>query len=136
MEIPNFRLDEQEYEKITVILARLTSRSDARSICLINRNGQAIAQHGQVDGLDLQALASLAASNLAATFGLASLIGENEFKRIYHRGQNQSIMIIPVGDFALILVVLPVDRGDRLDLRSLAQGALILEDILGKCQRE
>lgn len=133
MEVPNFKLDSEEYDKITTILGHLIARTTAESVCLINRNGQDIAHRGGVDGIDIHALSSLAASNLAATFGLANLIGEGEFKRIYHRGQRFSIIINPVGELALILLILPANLSDRIDLRSVGQAALILEDILRKC---
>ncbi len=136
MEVPNFRIGTGEYEKIEKILSRLYERLRAQSVCLINRNGQDIAHTGGFDGLDIQSLASLAASNLAATFGLAALIGESEFQRIYHRGRQRSIVITPVANLALILVVLPVDREDSRDYRSLGQAALILQDVLRRCAKE
>ena len=136
MEVPNFRIDAEEYEKIVVILNRVLDRARAESVCLINRNGQDIAHTGNVDGLDIQAVSSLAASNLAATFGLASLIGEAEFQRLYHRGRQNSIIITPVSNLALILIILSADQDETRDFRSLGQASLILEDILRKCGNE
>ncbi|HSR69687.1 MAG TPA: roadblock/LC7 domain-containing protein [Acidobacteriota bacterium] len=133
MEVPNFKIEANEYQKIVLILSNVLNRTRARSVCLINRNGQDVAHTGQLDGLDIQALASLAASNLAATFGLATLIGENEFHRIYHRGRDHSIVITPVSNLALILVIVPADVKEERDWRSLGQASLILEDILRKC---
>ncbi|RPJ85647.1 MAG: roadblock/LC7 domain-containing protein, partial [Acidobacteria bacterium] len=84
MEIPNFKLEAEEYEKILLVLASLHQKLKADSVFLINRTGQEIAHEGSSNRFDVQALSSLAASNLAATFGLASVIGEREFERIYH----------------------------------------------------
>lgn len=136
MEVPNFKIAREEYDKIVVILSHIQKRAKASSVCLINRNGQDIAHEGEFDGVDIQALASLAASTLAATFGLAALIDEDEFQRIYHRGHRNSLVIIPVADLALILIVLPTEMEDGRDLGSLGQAALILEDILRKCNSE
>lgn len=133
MEIPNFRLAADEYEKIVFILKHLQDKLHSESIFLINRNGQKIADHGNARDIDTQALSSLAASNLAATFGLASLIGENEFERIYHQGEVNSILINPVGHYAMLLMVFDVRNGQRIDFTSLKQAALILEDVLSKC---
>ncbi|HSR54012.1 MAG TPA: roadblock/LC7 domain-containing protein [Acidobacteriota bacterium] len=136
MEVPNFKIESQEYQKIVLILSNVLNRTGAKSVCLINRNGQDVAHRGSLEGLDIQALASLAASNLAATFGLATLIGEDEFHRIYHRGRNHSIVITPVSNLALILVIVPAQSEQERDWRSLGQASLILEDILRKCGNE
>ena len=136
MEVPNFKIAREEYDKIVLILSHLHKRARASSVCLINRNGQDIAHEGQFDGLDIQALSSLAASTLAATFGLASLIQEEEFQRIYHRGRKNSLIITPVAELALLLIVLPTGQEDGRDLASLGQAILILEDILRKCSSE
>ena len=50
-------------------------------------------------------LASLAAGNIAATGGLASLIGEKEFSILFHEGERDN-MHISVIDNRLILVVI------------------------------
>lgn len=135
MEISNFKLETREYDKILFILSSLHEKLKADAIFLINRNGQGIANQGEVDSVDIQALSSLAASNLAATFGLAKLIGEGEFERIYHKGEKNSILINPIGEYALLLLIVQVKNEKSLDLKSLNQAALILEDILGKCTK-
>lgn len=135
MEISNFKLETREYDKILFILSSLHEKLKADAVFLINRNGQGIANQGEVDSVDIQALSSLAASNLAATFGLAKLIGEGEFERIYHKGEKNSILINPIGEYALLLLVIQVKNEKGLDLKSLNQAALILEDILGKCTK-
>lgn len=133
MEISNFKLEATEYRKIVFILSSLQERVQANAIFLINRNGQEIAKHAQEDSLDVQALSSLAASNLAATFGLAALIGENEFERIYHKGEKNSILINPVGEYALLLLIVQVKNERSLDLTRVRQAVLVLTDILKKC---
>lgn len=135
MEISNFKLESAEYEKILFIISSLQDRLKAETVFLINRNGQEIAGQGEHNSLDIQALSSLAASNLAATFGLATLIGEGEFERIYHKGEKNSILINPVGEYALLLLVIQVKNEKHIDLKSLKQAALILEDILKKCTK-
>lgn len=135
MEISNFKLEAQEYEKIVFILSSLHEKLKADAVFLINRNGQEIARHGKKDSIDVQALGSLAASNLAATFGLASLIGEKEFERIYHKGEKISILINPVGEYALLLLMVPVKNEKDVDLKRLRQAVMILADILRKCTR-
>jgi predicted regulator of Ras-like GTPase activity (Roadblock/LC7/MglB family) len=133
MEIPNFKLAAEEYEKILLVLASLNQRLKAESVFLINRTGQEIAHEGTAGRLDVQALASLAASNLAATFGLASLIGEREFERIFHKGDKTNILMTPVGEFAFLLFLLKGKEEHEVDLKSVNRASLILADVLKKC---
>jgi predicted regulator of Ras-like GTPase activity (Roadblock/LC7/MglB family) len=135
MEIPNFKLEVEEYEKILFILSSIHQKLAAESVYLINRNGQEIASQGGSNQMDIQAVCSLAASNLAATFGMASLIGEREFERIYHMGEKTSILMTPIGEHAFLLFLLDANKEADYDFRSLKQAGMILDDILAKCKR-
>ncbi|RPJ54523.1 MAG: hypothetical protein EHM23_28825 [Acidobacteria bacterium] len=135
MEIPNFKLEAEEYEKILLVLASLHQKLKADSVFLINRTGQEIAHEGSSNRFDVQALSSLAASNLAATFGLASVIGEREFERIYHKGEKTNILMSPIGEFAFLLFLLRDREEHDLDLKAIRHASLILEDVLKKCSR-
>jgi predicted regulator of Ras-like GTPase activity (Roadblock/LC7/MglB family) len=101
----NLTLHEAEYVRIKSILAMTQKDLRADLVLLIDRNGQQIAADGPAHGIDLTALASLAAANLAATDGLARLVGEPEFSILYHQGQHRSIHISDVAKrFSLVLV--------------------------------
>jgi predicted regulator of Ras-like GTPase activity (Roadblock/LC7/MglB family) len=101
----NLTLHEREYLRIKSILAMTQKDLRADLVLLIDRNGQQIAFEGPATGIDLTALASLAAANLAATDGLARLVGEPEFSILYHQGQHRSIHISDVAKrFSLALV--------------------------------
>lgn len=131
MDFLSLKLLPEEYEKILYILTSLRKRTQATSVFLISRSGQEIACDGESNGIDRQALASLAASNLAATFGLAQLIGESEFERIYHKGDTASILINPTGEFGLLLFILGDQKiGSNFDIKSLTQASMILADVL------
>lgn len=132
MEVANFKLQVEEYEKIVFIISSLQEKLKASAVILISRNGQEIAFIGEMVSLDRQSLSSLAASSLAATFGLAHLIGEKEFERVYHKGDQRSILINPAGELALLLFILDSEQKRKVDLKSLTQASLILEDILEK----
>ncbi len=136
MEIPSFKLESEEYEKILFVLSSLHQKLSTRLVFLINRNGQEIGHDGEVGDLDVQALSSLAASNLAATFGLASIIGEQEFSRIYHKGERTSILITPIGEYAFLLFLATEFSEGEGELRSLKQAVMILDDILAKCVKK
>jgi predicted regulator of Ras-like GTPase activity (Roadblock/LC7/MglB family) len=101
----NLTLHEAEYLRIKSILAMTQKDLRADLVLLIDRNGQQIAYEGPAPGIDLTALASLAAANLAATDGLARLVGEPEFSILYHQGKHRSIHISDVAKrFSLVLV--------------------------------
>jgi predicted regulator of Ras-like GTPase activity (Roadblock/LC7/MglB family) len=130
MEVPVLKLHHDEFEKIEFILSSLRDKCSASSAFLISRSGQEVAYQGDRDSLDKEAISSLAAGNLAATFGLASLIGESGFERIYHRGRKTSLLISPVGEIALLLLVLPNQDREREAFTKLGQFVMLLRDLL------
>src|SRR6266705_2009318 len=97
-------LREQQYHQIKAVLARLRMDSSARVIFLVDKDGQEIAVQGEVGNLDTTSLASLAAGNVAATGGMAELIGEKEFPTLSHEGERESIHISVIGRVLLLVV--------------------------------
>ncbi|MGI8782271.1 MAG: roadblock/LC7 domain-containing protein [Acidobacteriota bacterium] len=131
-QLPNFVLREDENEKILFVLSSIQSKCKAETVALINRNGQEIATHGQVEGLDVQSLASLAAGTVAATHGLARTIGEKEFQIIFHEGEARSIHITAVGSEAILVLLIAKKDNRAIDPTSLKRASMILQDILKK----
>ncbi len=97
-------LHEQQYQQLRHILNKLRLESSARVVFLVDKNGQQIAVQGEVGDLDTTSLASLAAGNVAATGGMAQLIGEKEFPTLSHEGQRESIHICIIGRVLLVVV--------------------------------
>lgn len=97
-------LREQQYHQIKAVLARLRMDAAAKVIFLIDKDGQEIAVQGEVGNLDTTSLASLAAGNVAATGGMAQLIGEKEFPTLSHEGERESIHISVIGRMLLVVV--------------------------------
>jgi predicted regulator of Ras-like GTPase activity (Roadblock/LC7/MglB family) len=95
---------EQRYHEIKAVLARLRMDSSARVVVLVEKDGQQIAVHGELGDLDTTSLASLAAGNVAATGGMAKLIGEDEFPTLSHEGERESIHISVIGRILLVVV--------------------------------
>jgi predicted regulator of Ras-like GTPase activity (Roadblock/LC7/MglB family) len=95
---------EQQYERIVTALYKLRSDSASRVVFLVDKNGQQIAAQGDVSNLDTTSLASLAAGNVAATGGMAKLIGEKEFPTLSHEGERESIHICIIGRALLVVV--------------------------------
>jgi predicted regulator of Ras-like GTPase activity (Roadblock/LC7/MglB family) len=96
---------EEEYQQITEILARLQHDSNAKFVFLVDKNGQQIANHGDMRGVDATSLASLTAGNVAATDGLAKLIGEKEFSILFHEGERDNIHISLVAQRVILVVI-------------------------------
>ena len=69
----------------------------ARAVFLLDKDGQMLASEGEVAGIDTTSLASLTAGNIAATGGLAKLLGEPEFPVQVHEGERESIHISLIG---------------------------------------
>ncbi|MCZ6506690.1 MAG: roadblock/LC7 domain-containing protein [Acidobacteria bacterium] len=96
---------EEEFERLAEALRRLRYASNAEAIFLIDKNGQQIAAAGDVENFDSTSLASLTAGNVAATDGLAKLIGEREFSVLFHEGERDHIHISLVAERAILLVI-------------------------------
>jgi len=101
---PPILLREERYHQIKAVLARLRMDSGARVVFLVDKDGQQIAVQGEVGNLDTTSLASLVAGNVAATDGMAQLIGEKEFPTLSHEGDKESIHISVIGRLLLVVV--------------------------------
>jgi len=101
----DFVLYEEELHRLEEALRRLRQDSNARAVFLIDKNGQQIAAAGEIEQFDTTSLASLTAGNVAATDGLAKLIGEREFSVLFHEGQQDHIHISIVSNRAILVVI-------------------------------
>ena len=97
-------MHEEQYQQLRHILHKLRLDSFSRVVFLVDKNGQQIAAQGDVGNLDTTSLASLAAGNVAATGGMARLIGEREFPTLSHEGERESIHICIIGRVLLVVV--------------------------------
>lgn len=103
---PNtFVMYEEELNRITVLIEKLLRESNSKVIFLVDKNGQLIASTGETEHLDTTSLASLTAGNIAATGGLAKLIGEKEFSILFHEGEKDNIHISIVGGRVILVVI-------------------------------
>src|SRR5688572_6132428 len=96
---------EEEYQRIKAIIAKLRMESNAKLVFLVDKNGQQIAAQGDLENLDATSLASLTAGNVAATDGLAKLIGEREFSILFHEGEKDNIHISIVAQRVILVVI-------------------------------
>ena len=131
---------DEEFKRIKEVLSRLRMETNAKVAFLVDKNGQQIAAQGDLEGLDTTSLASLTAGTVAATDGLARLIGEKEFSVLFHEGERDNIHISIVGQ-RVILVVIFDERSSlglvRLRVRKASQELeKVFDDILKKVEQE
>ena len=140
MSTPDLVLYEEEFQKIKEALQRLRLDANANVVFLVDKNGQQIAATGDLGSLDTTSLASLTAGNVAATDGLARLIGEKEFSILFHEGEKDNIHISIVAQRVILVVIF--DERSSLGLvrlrvrRATAELEKIFEDIASKVERE
>ena len=100
-----FVMQEADHKEIIAVIDRLIREANAKSIFLVEKSGQLIAECGEVKNIDTAGLASLTAGNFAASGGLAKLLGEKEFPVHFHQGERDSLHMSLVGERTILLVV-------------------------------
>src|SRR5512143_147262 len=131
---------EEEFRKIDVELQKLHQQANAKVVFLVDKNGQLIASAGETHDIDTTSLASLTAGNIAATGGIARLLGEREFTILFHEGEKDNIHISLIGQ-RVILVVIFDQRSSlglvRLRVKKAAEALTrIFEEISTKAEKE
>lgn len=136
----NLIIDEEDSRRINACLANLNGDAKSKAVFLIDKNGQLIAGQGDLAGLDTTSLASLTAGNIAATGGLAQLLGEKEFSILFHEGERDHLHISIVAQRAILVVIF--DRRSSLGLVRLRVKkasddlAHIFTDVARKAERQ
>lgn len=100
----SFIMYEEEFKQIDAELHRLHQQANAKVTFLVDKNGQLIAAVGETADLDTTSLASLTAGNIAATGGMARLLGEKDFSILFHEGERDNIHISLVGRIILVVI--------------------------------
>ncbi len=131
---------EEEFGKIDEELQRLYIQTNAKVVFLVDKNGQLIASAGETHDIDTTSLASLTAGNIAATGGIARLLGEKEFTILFHEGEKDNIHISLIGQ-RIILVVIFDSRSSlglvRLRVKKVSEALVrIFTDITDKSERD
>lgn len=131
---------EEEFKEIDTELRKLHQQTNAKVTFLVDKNGQMIACVGETENIDTTSLASLTAGNIAATGGMAKLLGEKEFSILFHEGERDNIHISIIGE--RVILVLVFDQRSSLGLvrlrvkKSAAIFSLIFDKILKKVETE
>ena len=131
---------EEEFQKIDEELQKLFQQANAKVVFLVDKNGQLIASAGDTHEIDTTSLASLTAGNIAATGGIARLLGEKEFTILFHEGEKDNIHISLIGQRIILVVIF--DKRTSLGLvrlrvkKSSEALVIIFNDITNKADKE
>jgi len=96
-----------DVDKINAVLLSFIKKANAQCCLVIDREGHLVAKQGFLAKLDSSALSALVAGSFASTREVARLLGEQEFREIFHQGAEHSIHITLVGARTLQIAVFP-----------------------------
>lgn len=96
---------DEEHRQFLEVCNQLCIEANARVVFVIDKNGQILATGGDTARLDSTSLASLVAGEIAATGGLAKLMGEKEFSTLFHEGVKDHIHISIVASRVILVVI-------------------------------
>jgi len=96
---------DEDHGRITTVCDRLVRDANAKGVYIVDKNGQLICECGELENVDSTSLASLTAGCIAATGGLAKIVGEEEFPTHFHQGTRDNLHITLVGDRMILMVI-------------------------------
>jgi predicted regulator of Ras-like GTPase activity (Roadblock/LC7/MglB family) len=96
---------EDDYQKVAAVIERLVRDANSKGVFLVDKSGQLVAEAGEMVDIDTTSLASLTAGCIAATGGLAKIVGEEEFPIHFHQGQRDNLHITLIGSRMILVVV-------------------------------
>jgi len=102
---PQLVLFEDDHKKLLAVAERLVHDANAKAVFLVDRNGQLVTESGELGAIDTTSLASLVAGNVAATAGLAKIIGEPDFPVHFHQGERDNVHITLVAQRIILVVI-------------------------------
>jgi predicted regulator of Ras-like GTPase activity (Roadblock/LC7/MglB family) len=95
----------EEQQQIALVCQRLHREANAKAVLLIGRDGQPIAEAGEVGEIDVTSLSSLTAGNVAATGGISKILREKDFTSQFHEGEKTHVHITLVASRAILVVL-------------------------------
>ena len=121
----------EQHGKVEAILKGLSSECALDAVAVCDTGGNIVASCVSSGHTSFDNAAALAAGSFAATKELASIIGEDGFHSIMHRGKHKGLLIQSVGAAHIIVIFLgkeSVEGMVRLILRKIsAQILSVLE---------
>lgn len=133
---PSLALYGDAFERVDRHLEELLAATGVRYCLLVDRKGFVLSHKEALWAPRppaLDSVATLVASNAAATAALANMLGERTFSEQIHQGEQGTLYVESVGDSALLTLIfdvsVPLGRVKVHTKKSIAQVALILEEL-------
>lgn len=98
-------MTEEQVQRLNTTLNTLRHRSEAQAVFLCDRGGNIIAENVQETYSQEENIIALAAGSFFATRELAKLLGEPEFKCVFHQGSKTSVYMQSTETDLLMIVV-------------------------------
>jgi len=133
-------LHDKDFKRVQDELVKLSDLANAKITFLVDKDGHLIASAGDSRNLDTTSLASLTAGNIAASGGIAKLLGEKEFTFLFHEGEKDNIHLSVIAQRVILVVIF--DQRSSLGLvrlRVRKSGEVLTQiftSILGQSEKE
>ncbi|HYV99241.1 MAG TPA: roadblock/LC7 domain-containing protein [Gemmatimonadaceae bacterium] len=96
---------QEDFGAITASLEQFLAKTGARCALLVDRAGQLVATVGEQPTFDPTAFATLTAADFSANDQLAKLVGETDFKALFHQGETASMYLADVAHRVILVVI-------------------------------
>ncbi|BDP40472.1 gliding motility protein [Deinococcus aetherius] len=133
---PSLALYGDAFERVDRHLEELLAATGVRYCLLVDRKGFVLSHKEALWAPRppaLDSVATLVASNAAATAALANMLGERTFSEQTHQGENGTLYVESVGDSALLTLIfdgsVPLGRVKVHTKKTIGQLAAILKEL-------
>ena len=133
-------MQQEDFDQVLAVIQKLVRDANSKGVFVVDKAGQLVGEAGELQGIDSTSLASLTAGCVAATSGLAKIVGEEEFPIHFHQGQRDNLHMTLIGDRMILVVVF--DERSSLGLVRLrvkkagAELAKVFEEVRKKAESE
>ncbi|PNY80444.1 roadblock/LC7 domain-containing protein [Deinococcus koreensis] len=133
---PSLELYGDAYERVDQQLQDLLDTTGVRYGLLVDRKGFVLSHKEALWAPRppaLDSVATLVASNAAATAALANLLGERTFSEQIHQGENGTLYVESVGDQTLLTLIfdssVPLGKVKVYAKKAVAQMSAVLDEL-------
>lgn len=133
---PTLALYGEAYAKVDSCLEELLKNTGVRYCLLVDRKGFVLSHREAIWAPAppaLDSVATLVASNAAATSALANMLGESAFSEQIHQGEQGTLYVESVGNDALLTLIfdqdVPLGRVKVQTKKTVADVAAILDEL-------
>ena len=101
----------EDIAALDAALGDFVAASGARLALAIDGGGFIVTRHGDAGDMDTTTLGALAANSFAANQAIATIIENHSVTSLYQEGDENSLLILSVGDFGFLAAVFPSEIG-------------------------